>query len=81
MLRRGGAEVGVLGFRRGSGALPEAAAVLGVTHDGRLARRALSVAGMLLRIGDRIDGKPDIIIARNLEMLALAVAAARRAFD
>lgn len=86
MLRRGGAEVRVAGFRRGAGPLAAPAEVpvtlLGRTRDGRLAARALQVLRTLPAIGARarrlMAGQaPDVVIARNLEMLLLARAAQR----
>ena len=46
MLRAGGAEVDVCGFRRGDYVAPEGISTidLGVTENARLTRRALSVA-------------------------------------
>jgi hypothetical protein len=81
MLRRGGAEPTVLGFRR----TPEPPADidgapafdLGRTFDGRLGRRALSVARQALAVpglGRRLEGA-DVIMARSLEMLVPAALA------
>ncbi|MCX7646483.1 MAG: glycosyl transferase [Rhodobacteraceae bacterium] len=73
MLRRGGAGVRLAGFRRRAGALPGAARVLGRTRDGRLAARALSVLAALPGLPAAVGPGPlpDVILARNLEMLAL----------
>lgn len=81
MLRLGGAEVTLAGFRRGEGPLPGPAMVLGHTQNGRFGARALAVwraafSRDLSRLG--ADGVPDVILARNIEMLALAVQLARR---
>ncbi|WP_298434756.1 glycosyltransferase [uncultured Jannaschia sp.] len=74
MLRRAGAEVDLAGFRRGDGPLPGAAIVLGRTRNARMAHRIVSIlrARRGLRRALRSVGRPDAIIARNLEMLALA---------
>ena len=76
MLRLGGAEVTVAGFARPGAdlsALPGCIS-LGTTFDARFAQRALSVLSASTRIVSRVaeTPRPDIIIARNLEMLALA---------
>lgn len=77
MLRAGGAEVTLAGFRRGpapdSSASP-APIELGRTRDGRFAQRLAAIAGAALSLGRKLKGvaRPDIIIGRNLEMLALA---------
>lgn len=79
MLRQGGAEVRLVGFRRGTARLPGAALVLGQTRNGRMAARAAAVLRCLPGLAGRLgDGPPpDVIIARNLEMLALAVSLRR----
>ena len=85
MLRRGGATVAVAGFRRGQGALPEAAVVLGRTANGRMVQRVRAVIAALPRIarlvpetsaatGDGQAAGPEVVLARNLEMLALGAA-------
>lgn len=75
MLRLGGAEVTLAGFRRGTGALPHDALVLGQTHNARMLQRAVQVLRQRLRLA--VDfarvGPFDIVLCRNLEMLALAV--------
>jgi GT2 family glycosyltransferase len=80
MLRLGGANVSLAGFRRGSGALPGSATMLGRTRNGHMASRAVSVLRVLAAPPRKIfDGPaPDVILARNLEMLALAVSLGRR---
>jgi succinoglycan biosynthesis protein ExoL len=76
MLELGGAEVRVAGFARPGAdltALPGGIS-LGTTFDARFAQRAFSVLAAGTRIASRLaaEPRPDIIIARNLEMLALA---------
>ena len=88
MMTRAGARVRVAGFRRCDTPISEiegAEAIdLGRTYDARLVHRAFSVArqAFLQRLGrERWAGaleEADIIVARNLEMLALAAAAQRR---
>src|SRR5262249_5337404 len=78
----GGAAVTAIGFQRSSE--PAAAAIegivsvdLGRTADGMLLRRGLSVTGTLARLGglaEHVRGA-NVILARNLEMLALAIRA------
>ena len=82
MLLAGGAAVTAIGFQRDCD--PAAAAIdgivsidLGRTADGMLLRRGLSVAGTLARLGgvaEHVRGA-NVILARNLEMLALAIRA------
>src|SRR5690349_20606485 len=78
MLRAGGAELAVAGFRRRERPPPHLAALdLGRTFDGRLAHRAAVVALRCLRPGalrEVMEGA-DVILARNLEMLAIAAVA------
>jgi succinoglycan biosynthesis protein ExoL len=81
MLSLGGATVVPIGFRRSLESKGEVAGMpaieLGLTFDGRLARRAMSVVGSFARL-DRIAGDvrgANVVLARNLEMLALAVRA------
>jgi succinoglycan biosynthesis protein ExoL len=85
MLQMGGAEVLAAGFRRSAQPITElsgARAVdLGRTYDGRLAHRAALVLRKCLSVSalrDTVRGA-DVVLARNLEMLAIA-AAARRAY-
>ena len=77
MLHSGGAEVNVAGFRRGSGAVAHDAVVLGSTSDGRMLHRASAVMVALPAIRRRLRRfpRPDVILARNLEMLLLGAAA------
>jgi succinoglycan biosynthesis protein ExoL len=85
MLEAGGASVVLAGFRRSEQAVGvvdgRGAIDLGRTSDGRFAARVLSIAGaaLTLRKALRPVDEPDVIIARNLEMLALG-ARARRVF-
>jgi succinoglycan biosynthesis protein ExoL len=81
MLEAGGAEVTLAGFRRASDIPPALERLspidLGRTRDGRFAQRLAAVASAALSLGARLKGaaKPDVIIGRNLEMLALAARA------
>ena len=81
MLCAGGADVDLMGFHRGEAAPAEVAGVsalsLGRTRDGRMAARAASVLAAVLRSGPlatRLAGA-DVVMARNLEVLAIAVRA------
>jgi succinoglycan biosynthesis protein ExoL len=83
MLRAAGAAVTVAGFRRDD-RLPKTVSGarvvdLGRTADARLLQRAMVVFRNLLRPKTMLEGmgRPDVIIARNLESLALAVRARR----
>jgi hypothetical protein len=85
MLRTGGAELAIAGFRRRDTAPSQVAGIspldLGRTFDGRLAHRAALVALRCARAGAlraAVQGA-DIVLARNLEMLAIG-AVARRAY-
>jgi hypothetical protein len=85
MLDRGGADVEVVGFRRGTGPVGgktggRAAALardLGQTRNGQFAKRLALVAriGLATLFGRGLAGvsPPDLILARNLEMLALGM--------
>lgn len=81
MLKAGGAEITLAGFRRSSHIPPELEALapidLGRTQDARFAQRLLAVAVAALSLGSKLKGvaTPDVIIGRNLEMLALATRA------
>ncbi|PDT49772.1 glycosyl transferase family 1 [Sinorhizobium fredii] len=74
----GGANVTLAGFRRGGNPLAAVVGVeaieLGTTADGRFAQRLGAVATACLSLKSRLGQirKPDLIIARNLEMLAVA---------
>ncbi|TPN58008.1 glycosyltransferase family 4 protein [Mesorhizobium sp. B1-1-4] len=78
MLRAGGAQVTLTGFRRTANPIADVEGLrpldLGATRDGRFAQRLTAVAKAAVSIGTRLRGmpRPDLIIARNLEMLALA---------
>ncbi|CAK7261432.1 MULTISPECIES: glycosyl transferase family 1 [unclassified Shinella] len=78
MLRAGGAEVTLAGFRRGENRLAAVEGVvpveLGATRDARFAQRLAAVARAGATLSRRLAGtaQPDVILARNLEMLALA---------
>ena len=78
MLRAGGAEVALAGFRRAADVAPDILALspieLGRTRDGKFGQRVAAVAGAAAMLGNtlRRAAKPDVIIGRNLEMLALA---------
>ena len=78
MLEAGGAAVTLAGFRRGENRLADIEGVtpleLGATEDARFAQRLLAVAGAAATLPRRLAGitRPDVILARNLEMLALA---------
>ncbi|MEH6772917.1 MAG: glycosyltransferase [Cereibacter changlensis] len=80
MLRAGGAEVQVMGFRRRSGPLPGEAICLGRTADARMVQRAGAVLRALLTLGAALKDMPppEAIIARNPEMLMLAARARQR---
>jgi succinoglycan biosynthesis protein ExoL len=79
MLREGGAKVVVAGFRRAPdpvqnvGGCP--ATNLGQTHNGRFAQRIWSVfrEAIFLPRHRELFANADVILARNLEMLALGV--------
>lgn len=78
MLQRGGAEVVVLGFRRSDTPRAEILGApvhdLGRTVDGKLAQRALSVVKAVAAAGRwrAVVAGCDVVMARNLEMLAIA---------
>ena len=82
MFEAGGAAVSPLGFVREAAATGSAyrGLVLGQTRDARFAQRALSVAGAMARLHRTrtIVAGADIIVARQLEMLAVAAAARAR---
>ncbi|TWG93036.1 succinoglycan biosynthesis protein ExoL [Mesorhizobium sp. J18] len=78
MLRAGGAEIALAGFRRTEQPILEIDGIrpvdLGMTRDGKFAQRLMAVARASVRLGAAFHAldRPDVIIARNLEMLALA---------
>lgn len=83
MLTAGGATVTLAGFRRGENRLADIEGVapleLGATADARFVQRLLAVAGAASKLPRLLAGlaRPDVILARNLEMLALANRASR----
>ncbi|UDL92521.1 glycosyl transferase family 1 [Mesorhizobium sp. PAMC28654] len=78
MLRAGGARVTLAGFRRTANPVSDVEGLrpidLGATRDGRFGQRMAAVAKAAVSIGSKLGNmpRPDLIIARNLEMLALA---------
>ncbi|HEY0124227.1 MAG TPA: glycosyl transferase family 1 [Rhizobium sp.] len=78
MLQAGGARVTLAGFRRDDNALAAVHGIepieLGQTRDAQFTHRIAAVAksALKLRRSLRSVEKPDVIIGRNLEMLALA---------
>ncbi len=78
MLKAGGARVTLAGFRRTTNPVAAIEGIepvdLGATRDGRFAQRIGAVAKAAMSIGAKLGAmpRPDLIIARNLEMLALA---------
>lgn len=83
MLKKGGATVTVAGFQRAENLLtddPEVrSVVLGKTADARFMQRIGAVTVATFSLKQKLGGisKPDIIVARNVEMLALAARASR----
>jgi succinoglycan biosynthesis protein ExoL len=81
---RGGADIILAGFTRGSAAPGSVAGLpaigLGRTQDARLAQRAGMVLRKIIAPGGvaRITRDADVIVARNLEMLAIAARVRRR---
>ncbi|RWD34786.1 glycosyl transferase family 1 [Mesorhizobium sp.] len=86
MLEAGGAQVTLAGFRRTASPVADVEGLrpidLGATRDGRFAQRLAAVTKAAVSIGSKLGSmpRPDLIIARNLEMLALA-RRARSAFQ
>lgn len=78
MLRAGGATVTVAGFRRSADVVASVDGVepidLGATRDGRFVHRLAAIAAAAAKMAGALKpvSRPDVIIARNLEMLALA---------
>ncbi|WP_234905913.1 glycosyltransferase [Affinirhizobium pseudoryzae] len=78
MLKAGGAAVSVAGFLRDANRLADEkdvpVRVLGHTADGRFAQRIAAVVKARAGLARHLSGlrRPDVIIARNLETLALA---------
>jgi succinoglycan biosynthesis protein ExoL len=81
MLEAGGAVVTLAGFRRTPGIPTELQRLrpidLGRTADGKFAQRLKAIAAAAMTLGPKLGriGRPDVIIGRNLEMLALAARA------
>lgn len=74
MLSAGGARIALVGLCRGQVAHPDAL-VLGRSTESKLAQSALQISGLMTRHRSEILdhlGQPDILIARNLEMLTIA---------
>ncbi|WP_287283110.1 glycosyl transferase family 1 [Mesorhizobium sp.] len=86
MLKAGGAQVTLAGFRRTVSPIADVEGLrpidLGATRDGRFAQRLAAVTKAAVSIGSKLGSmpRPDLIVARNLEMLALA-RRARSAFQ
>ena len=84
MLKAGGADVAVIGFRRGDCWLADLEGApaydLGRTYDAKLAQRALKVMQRRSSLGQGSAAlrDADVLLARNLEMLAIARAAQRK---
>lgn len=83
MLLAGGASVALIGFGRADAPIDAIAGVraidIGRTRDAKLARRVVSVAQAMMgvhRLSEKLRGA-DAILARNLEMLAVAARARR----
>ncbi len=78
MLQAGGASVTLAGFRRDDNALAAIHGIepieLGRTQDAQFAQRVAAVARSAAKLSSalRTVARPDVIIGRNLEMLALA---------
>ncbi|NTF85101.1 glycosyltransferase family 4 protein [Agrobacterium rhizogenes] len=78
MLKAGGARVTLAGFRRDDNALAAVHGIepieLGRTRDAQFTHRIAAVAKSALKLRGLLRSvqKPDVIIGRNLEMLALA---------
>ncbi|NTF90742.1 glycosyl transferase family 1 [Agrobacterium rhizogenes] len=78
MLQAGGARVTLAGFRRDDNALAAVHGIepieLGRTRDAQFTHRIAAVAKSALKLRGSLRSiqKPDVIIGRNLEMLALA---------
>lgn len=78
MLTAGGARVTLAGFRRGANALAAIEGIepieLGTTRDGRFVQRVAAITKACLSLPAKLRavGRPDLIIARNLDMLAVA---------
>lgn len=77
MLKAGGGDVVLAGFRRTAHPVADIAGIrpidLGETGDGQFAQRLTAVARAAAKLGTALRQveRPDVIISRNLEMLAL----------
>lgn len=86
MLKAGGARVTLAGFRRTASPIADVEGLqpidLGATRDGQFGQRLAAVATAMVSIGSKLAtmSRPDLIVARNLEMLAVA-RRARSAFQ
>jgi succinoglycan biosynthesis protein ExoL len=82
MLRKGGADVTVIGFYRDTADHTLASKVipLGETHDGNFPQRIAAVVKALMHLGRHAKeiGSGHVIMARGLEMLLLGAVARRR---
>lgn len=73
MLQAGGADVRLVGFRRGTTPLKQPATVLGQTYNGRFLQRGWSALRVLTQARKIARSyKPDAILVRSFEMLPLA---------
>ena len=78
--RRDGMTVAGFAMHRAEGDRPDwVVADLGQTHDNRYLHRALAIARAARRAQGAALGHADVIVARNLDMLLVALAARRRA--
>jgi len=81
MLKAGGADVTLAGFRRSAEPPAEIEGIrpidLGISHDGQFVQRTFAVLNAAMSLGSALKdtARPDVIVARNLEMLALAARA------
>jgi len=78
MFTLGGAEVEIAGFRRADAPVADLpldrVVELDITHDSRMLQRLLATLKARYRVRNwgRDFSRPDVIVARNLEMLAIA---------
>lgn len=78
MMQAGGATVTIAGFTRSREPISEIATIvpidLGRTSDGKFTQRVVAIARAAWTLGSMLKdvARPDLIIGRNLEMLALA---------
>jgi hypothetical protein len=84
MLKAAGADVALIGFRRADRCPADVEGIrvfdLGRTYDARLAQRTFKVLQQRssLAAGAHVVREADVLLARNLEMLAIAAAVQRR---